>query len=241
MSGHSKWSTIKRKKGVNDAAKGKIFSKVTKEIIISVREGGGDPNTNSRLRTAIIKGRSGNMPNINIDRAIKKGLGNNDGVYYDEVSYEGYAIGGVAILVECLTDNKNRTGPEVRHVFSKYGGNLGENGCVSYMFSRKGIILLDNSAIKEEAMVDLAIESGAEDVQSSDDGIEVISSPELFNDIIGIFEEKNYGIIHAEILLVPDTYISLDEESTSRTLRLIEQMEDLDDVQVVSHNLNIPE
>lgn len=241
MSGHSKWSTIKRKKGANDAARGKVFAKISKEIMIAVREGGSaDANANTRLRAAIIKGHSENMPNSNIERAIKKGLGDSDGERFDEITYEGYAPGGIAVMVYCLTDNKNRTGPEVRHVFSKYGGNLGENGCVSYMFQRRGIILVARNGMSEDQMFEVALEAGADDVGVENDFFEIITSPELFSEVTKVLEEHKHTIEHAEISMIPDTYIKIDDKGTEQSaMTLIEQMEELDDVQLVSHNLEL--
>lgn len=241
MSGHSKWSTIKRKKGANDAARGKIFGKISKEIMIAVREGGADPTANTRLRTAIIKARSENMPNTNIDRVIKKSLGEFGNINYEEVCYEGYAGGGTAILVRCFTENKNRTGPEVRHTFSKYGGNIGELGCVSYMFSRKGIIVVDITKHKEEEVFETVLDIGIENVQSDGDGFEIETSPENFTKVMEVLETQSYTILHAEISQVPDSYVIQDEETTASTLILIEQLEELDDVQSVSHNLDLSE
>ena len=241
MSGHSKWSTIKRKKGANDAARGKVFSKISKEIMVAVREAGADPNTNHRLRSAIIKARTENMPNDNIDRAIKKGSGGQDGVNFEEIQYEGYGPGGVAILVSCLTDNKNRTGSEVRSTFTKKGGNLGEAGSVSYLFSRKGIIIVDKNAVDEDTLFSLALESGAEDISNNDTDIEILSPPEDFNTVIEALSNAKIVPVNAEIILLPSSYISQSKEIQEKILNLVGILEDLDDVQVVSHNLEIQE
>ncbi len=237
MSGHSKWSTIKRKKGAQDAARSKTFSRIAKEIIIAARESGGDPSTNAKLRTAITKAKSENMPNDNIERAIKRGMGETEGATYEEVVYEGYAKGGVAIMVECLTDNKNRTTPEIRHVFSKYGGSLGELGSVAYLFSRKGIIVYDATELSEELFFEYALESGAEDVKIENNVHEVITAPELFSHVVQKLEEKQCTPLQADIIRIPTNYVELDVQTSEKILTLIEKIEDLDDVQAVSHNL----
>lgn len=241
MSGHSKWSTIKRKKGAQDAARGKIFGRIVREIIIAAREGGGDPSANPRLRTAIIKAKSENMPGDNIDRAIKRGTGEVEGMRYEEVLYEGYAKGGVAVLVECLTDNKNRTTPEVRHAFSKYGGSMGESGCVAYLFARRGVLVYDAAVYGEEALFEAALESGAEDVQSADGVLEVLTDPDAFSEVASLLEQKNYKPMQADIMRIPATYIEQDAETSEKIIALIEKLEELDDVQAVWHNLAAPE
>ncbi len=239
MSGHSKWSTIKRKKGANDAARGKVFSKLSKEILVAVRESGPDPESNHRLRSAIIKARSENMPNDNITRIIKKGSGSTDTSNYEELHYEGYAPGGVAILVDCLTENKNRTGSEVRHSFQKLGGNLGENGSVSYLFSRKGIIVVEAKTCDEDMLFSLAIESGAEDVTMTGTNIEILCEPANFNSLVQSLSQANIEYENAEIALLPSSYISQTKEIEEKVLKLIEALEELDDVQSVYHNLDI--
>ncbi len=239
MSGHSKWSTIKRKKGANDAARGKVFSKLSKEILVAVRESGPDPESNHRLRSAIIKARSENMPNDNITRIIKKGSGSTDTSNYEELHYEGYAPGGVAILVDCLTENKNRTGSEVRHSFQKLGGNLGENGSVSYLFSRKGIIVVETKTCDEDMLFSLAIESGAEDVTVTDTNIEILCEPANFNSLVQCLSDANIEYVNAEIALLPSNYVSHTKEMEEKVLKLIEALEELDDVQSVYHNLDI--
>lgn len=241
MSGHSKWSTIKRKKGAQDAARGKIFGRIVREIIIAAREGGGDPSANPRLRTAIIKAKSENMPGDNIDRAIKRGTGEVEGMRYEEVLYEGYAKGGVAVLVECMTDNKNRTTPEVRHAFSKYGGSMGESGCVAYLFARRGVLVYDAAVYGEEALFEAALESGAEDVQSADGVLEVLTDPDAFSEVASLLEQKNYKPMQADIMRIPATYIEQDAETSEKIIALIEKLEELDDVQAVWHNLAAPE
>ena len=239
MSGHSKWSTIKRKKGAQDAARGKIFSKISKEIIIAAKEGGGDPDSNSRLRTAIIKARSENMPNDNIERAIKRATGEAEDVTYEEILYEAYAKGGVAVLVQCLTDNKNRTTPEVKHLLSKHGGSLGESGCVAYLFERKGVIVYDAKEYEEEVFFEAALDSGADDVQISDEFIEVSTTPDNFSQVAQNLEEKNYKPLKADVMLVPSTYVEQDADTAEKIMNLVEKLEELDDVQSVYHNLLI--
>ena len=238
MSGHSKWSTIKRKKGSNDAARGKIFSKISKEIIIAVKDGGPSPDNNTKLRDAIIKARAENMPNTNVERAIKKGAGDSSANKFEELSYEGYSPGGGAIFVACLTDNKNRTGPEVRNIFNKNGGNLGENGCVSYLFSRKGIIAC-KSELDEEAFWDLLLETETEDIQKEEDEYMITTAFESFSHVLTILETQSCTILHAELSRIPESYIDLSEEDQSEALTLIEQLENLEDVQSVFHNLQL--
>lgn len=241
MSGHSKWSTIKHKKGAQDAKRGKLFSKLIKEITVAARDGGGDVETNPRLRTAIEKAKTENMPKDNIERAIKKGTGELEGADYIEMTYEGYGPGGVAILIDSLTDNKNRTASEVRSLFTKHGGNLGETGCVSYLFQRKGIIAYDTSSYSEDDIIEVALEAGAEDVSNEGEEIEVVTNPEDFHSVLG--ELQNAGFTHnrAEINRVPDATISLDPETTQKALKLIGKLDDLDDTQSVSTNLDIPD
>lgn len=240
MSGHSKWSTIKRKKGANDAARGRVFGKISKEIMIAVQEGGGDPDANIRLRTAIIKGHAENMPNTNIERAIKKALGDGDKNKFASVTYEGYAPGGVAVLVECLTDNKNRTGPEVRHIFTKYEGNLGANGCVSYMFHRKGMVVTHQTDKSIDDVLEDIMECDVEDIEEHEGMYEITTTPDHFDAVVTLLKEKSYVIEHAEIMRVAETEMSIaDVELEKQASILIEQMELLDDVQSVSHNLSV--
>jgi YebC/PmpR family DNA-binding regulatory protein len=241
MSGHSKWATIKHKKGAADAKRGKLFTKLIKEISVAARQGGGDENANPRLRTAVLKARAANMPKDNIERAIKKGTGELEGVDYVEMTYEGYGPGGVAIMIECLTDNKNRTAADVRSILSKGGGNLGENGCVSYLFSRKGVISFDPSRYSEEEVFEPALEAGAEDVTTERDVIEVTTNPEDFENVLSSLEQAGFEHENAEIMKVAEASIALDEEGTRKALRLIETIDDHDDVQEVSTNLDIPE
>lgn len=241
MSGHNKWSSIKHKKGAQDAKRGKIFTKIIKEITVAARMGGGDAETNPALRTAINKAKSENMPKDNIERAIKKGTGELGGVDYIELTYEGYGPGGVAILIETLTDNKNRTAADIRSIFSKHNGNLGENGCVSYMFQRKGIITFDASEYSEDDILEAALEAGAEDVSSSDDEIEVVTSPDDFNAVSEALEAAGFKSQRAEITMIPEATVSLDDETTAKALRLIEKIDDNEDVKSVSTNLDIPD
>ncbi len=241
MSGHNKWSSIKHKKGAQDAKRGKIFTKIIKEITVAARNGGGDPDANPSLRTAVTKAKIENMPKDNIERAIKKGTGELEGVDYTELTYEGYGPGGVAILIETLTDNKNRTAADIRSIFTKQGGNLGENGCVSYMFQRKGIITFDSETYSEEEIFEAALEAGAEDVTSSDDEIEVLTAPDDFSSVSEALDGAGFKYSRAEVSMVPETTISLDAETTVKALRLIERIDDHDDVSSVSTNLDIPD
>lgn len=241
MSGHNKWSTIKHKKGAADAKRGKLFTKLIKEITVAAREGGGDENANPRLRTAILKAKDANMPKDNIERAVKKGTGELGGEDYMDLVYEGYGPGGVAIMVECLTDNKNRTAADVRSIFSKHGGNLGENGCVSYLFSRKGVLTYDAERYGEDDILEVALEAGAEDVSAQGGAIEVDTAPDDFDTVLSALQEKEFEHETAEITMVPESTISLDEEGTRKALRLIELLDDHDDVQNVSTNLDIPD
>ncbi|MBN2255321.1 MAG: YebC/PmpR family DNA-binding transcriptional regulator [Deltaproteobacteria bacterium] len=242
MSGHSKWSTIKHKKGAADAKRGKIFTKLIKEITIAARMGGGDPEGNARLRQAILAAKAENMPKDNIERAIKKGTGElAGGVAYEETTYEGYGPGGVAVLVEVMTDNKNRTVAEIRHIFSKHGGNLGENGCVAWMFEKKGNIVFDKSEVNEDDLLELILEAGGEDVKEEESQFEVITEPDSFETVKAAVEEAGLSYIVAEISMVPQTSVKLDEAKAAKMLRLMEKMEDNDDVQHVYANFDIPD
>jgi YebC/PmpR family DNA-binding regulatory protein len=241
MSGHSKWATIRHKKGAADAKRGKVFTKLIKEITVASRIGGGDPESNPRLRTAVLKARAANMPKENIDRGIKKGTGDLEGVDYVEIVYEGYGPGGVAIMVEALTDNRNRTAADVRSIFSKGGGNLGESGCVSYLFQRKGMIAYDASEYDEEQIFEKALEAGAEDVELSGDVYEVTCSPDSFETVVSFMEEAGFTHESAEVGMVPDATVALDHEGTAKALRMIENLDDHDDVQEVSSNIDIPD
>jgi len=240
VSGHSKWSTIKRKKGANDAKRGKIFTKLIKEITIAARMGGGDPDGNPRLRTAIIAAKSENMPKDNVARAIKKGTGDLDGAVYEEILYEGYGPGGVAVLVETMTDNKNRTVADVRHFFAKSGGNLGESGCVGWMFDKKGSIMLDKEGLDEEELMDLAIEAGAEDVLEEDSAFQILTEPDDFSEVVENLEKSGVKFLEAAITMIPKNTVEVVEEKTVKSLmRLLDNLEDNDDVQKVHANFDI--
>jgi YebC/PmpR family DNA-binding regulatory protein len=240
MSGHSKWSTIKRKKGANDAKRGKIFSKLIKEITVAARQGGGDPDGNPRLRSAIAAAKTENMPKDNIARAISKGAGGGEGDTYEEILYEGYGPGGVAVLVECMTDNRNRTVADIRHYFAKSNGNLGENGCVAWMFDKKGQILVDSSTISEEDLMDKALEAGADDVIEGDSEFQVLTTLDEFNDVRDGLEEQGVVFLEASISMIPKNTIDVTEENiASSLLKLLENLEDHDDVQKVHANFDI--
>jgi YebC/PmpR family DNA-binding regulatory protein len=240
MSGHSKWSTIKRKKGAIDTKRGKIFTKIIKEITLAARLGGGDIEGNSRLRQAILAAKEENMPKDNIERAIKKGIGGGEGAAnYEEVTYEGYGPGGAAVLVEIMTDNKNRTVAEIRHIFSKHGGNLGENGCVAWMFTKKGSIVIDKKAIDEDTLMELALEAGAEDVKSEDDEYEVITSPASFETVKKAIEAKGIKHLAARIDMISSNTVRLEANKAEQMLKLMEKLEDNDDVQNVYANFDI--
>ena len=239
MSGHSKWSTIKRKKGAADAKRGKTFTKIIKEIMVAARMGGGDINANPRLRTAVLAAKAENMPRDNIDRAIKKGTGELEGVNYEEIIYEGYGPGGVAMLVEVMTDNKNRTVAEVRHVFSKQNGNLGEGGCVSWVFEKKGLISLDKSGVDEDRLIEVALDAGALDVKDSGKEFDVTTPPPSFETVKKKLEESGFKPTYGEVTMVPQTTVRLTGKEAEQMLRLMEGLEDLDDIQKVYANFDI--
>ncbi|NOY08287.1 MAG: YebC/PmpR family DNA-binding transcriptional regulator [Spirochaetes bacterium] len=241
MSGHSKWASIKHKKGALDAKRGKLFTKLIREIIVAARLGGGDIEANPRLRTAVLKAKFANMPRDNIERAIKKGTGELEGVEYSELTYEVYGPGGVALLIDILTDNRNRTAAEIRNLLAKGGGNLGEAGCVSYLFKRKGIIAFDASKYSEDDILEVAIEAGAEDVINEGDIIEVLTEPEDFENVLDALTKANFENQMAEITKIADSTVSLGEDKTRKALKLIENLEDHDDVQAVATNLDIPD
>jgi len=239
MSGHSHWSTIKRKKGAADAKRGKMFSKCAKAIIVAARMGGGDPSMNLRLRYAIDDARAVNMPNANIDRAIKKGTGElDDGTLIEEVVYEGYAPGGVAVLAEAMTDNRNRTSSGVSKVFERHGGHLGQPGCVAWMFTQKGVVTVTGFD-DEERLMDVALSAGAEDLAETDDGFEVIAALDAFENVKAALQEAGIGIEQAEISQVPQNYVSLAETDARKVLALLEDLDDHDDVQKVHSNFDI--
>jgi YebC/PmpR family DNA-binding regulatory protein len=240
MSGHSKWHTIKHKKGLADAKRGQMFTKIIKELSVTARQGGGDPDMNPRLRTVILKAKAANMPKDNIDRAIKKGTGELGGVTYEEILYEAYGPGGVAILIDILTDNKNRAAAEIRNILNKGGGNLGAAGSVAYLFKRKGLVTYEASKYKEDDILAVAIDAGAEDVSNDGDNIEVSTSPEDFENVVKALEAKGFVHTGAEIARVADTNVTLDNDKTEKALKLVEHLEDHEDVQNVATNLEIP-
>jgi YebC/PmpR family DNA-binding regulatory protein len=240
MSGHSKWSTIKRKKGAIDAKRGKAFTKIIKEITLAARLGGGDPEANARLRSAIMAAKDENMPKDNIERAIKKGTGTGaDAVTYEEVTYEGYGPGGAAVLVEVMTDNKNRTVAEVRHIFSKHGGNLGENGCVAWIFEKKGSILVEKKSVQEDELMELALEAGAQDILEEENELEIITDPASFEAVKNAIDQRKIKYIEARISLIPQTTVKLEAGKAEQMLKLMEKLEDNDDVQNVYANFDI--
>jgi YebC/PmpR family DNA-binding regulatory protein len=241
VSGHSKWSTIKRKKGANDAKRGKLFTRLGKEITIAARDGGGDPAANTTLRTAVQNARAQNMPNDNIERAIKRGTGEIEGVTYEELSYEGYGPGGVAILVNTLTDNTNRTAAEVRHAFNKYGGKMAGAGSVSYLFETKGIIVIDESKADEDKVMEIVIGAGAEDVATEDGSVQVTTPRESFHAVVSALEEAGIEADSAELADVPTTTVAVAGSEAVSLLRLINILDDLDDTRSVSANFDIPE
>ncbi len=243
MSGHSKWSNIKNRKGKQDALKGKIFTKLARAITVAVREGGADSGYNSSLATAIEKAKAQNMPNDNIDRAIKAGLAAASGENYETITYEGYGPSGTAFMVQCLTDNKNRTAADVRHYFSKNNGNLGTTGCVGYLFDRKGVISIEfNDNIDEETLMMAALDVGADDVETLDDSYEITTAPEDFIKVLNGLKEAGYENLKGDIMYIPQTYVKVEDEENVKFLnRLVESLEDCDDVQEVYHNWDEPE
>jgi YebC/PmpR family DNA-binding regulatory protein len=241
MSGHSKWAQIKRKKGAQDAKRGKIFSKVIREITVAARLGGVDPEGNPRMRTAIAAAKAENMPKENIERAIKKGTGELGGVAYEDLIYEGYGPGGAAVLIEVMTDNKNRTAAEVRHIFSKCNGNLGEAGCVSWMFQKKGYIVVEKDGVDEDRLMEIVLEAGAEDITEGEREYEVITAPRDFEAVKGALEQAGMGCLLAEITMHPQSTVQLDGKNAENMLRLMEMLEDHDDIQKVYSNFDIPE
>jgi len=242
MSGHSKWSTIKHKKGAADAKRGKIFTKLIKEVTIAARIGGsGDPNSNPRLRAAIQAAKNENMPKDNIERAIKKGTGELEGVNYEESLYEGYGPGGAAVLVESLTDNKNRAVADIRHIFSKNAGNLGSNGCVAWMFDKKGYINVRKDGVDEELLMEVSINAGAEDVREDGNSFEIISDSEDFESVRAALEEASIPYVEAEITMIPQSTTNIEGKEAQQMVRLIEALEDCEDVQKVYTNADIPD
>jgi YebC/PmpR family DNA-binding regulatory protein len=243
MAGHSKWANIKHKKGKADAQRGKIFTKIGREIAIAVRESGSDPAANSKLRDVIAKARANNMPNDNIMRSIKKAAGEMDNVVYEEITYEGYAPGGVAVIAEVVTDNRNRTASEVRHIFDKNGGSLGTTGSVGYMFDFKGLMMIErDDGIDEDELLLHALEAGAEDVQTSEDGYEIYTAPNDFTAVRDELEGQGYVFLSAERQKIPQNYVDIeDEETLEKVMKLLEMLEDNDDIMDIYHNANLPE
>ena len=239
MSGHSKWSSIKHKKAARDAKRGKLFTKLIKEITIAARLGGGDINANPRLRTAVNTAKAQSMPNDNIDRAIKKGTGELGGAQPEQITYEGYGPGGVAIIADVLTDNRNRVVADLRFMFSRHGGNLGESGCVAWMFKKKGLITVDKQAIEEDRLIEIALEAGAEDVNSSDSEFEIVTSPENYQAVRTALEDAKISVVGGEVTLEPDNTVRVSGHVAEQVLKLVDDLEDHDDVQGVAANFNI--
>ena len=241
MSGHSKWSTIKNKKGKADAARGKVFTKIGRELVVAVKLGGPDPDMNSRLRDAIAKAKAANMPNDNINRSIKKASGELSSVTYDELTYEGYGVGGSAVIVETMTDNKNRTVGEVRHAFDKNGGSMGTTGSVAFQFEKKGVIVIDAEGKDEDTVMEDALDAGAEDFSNEGEAFEITTDPGDFSTVREALEAKGYEFLSAELEMVPGNYVQLDEAQTKQFNKMIEMLEDNDDVQNVWHNAELVE
>ena len=239
MSGHSKWASIKHKKGAVDAKRGKIFTKLIREITVAARMGGGDPDGNPRLRAAIAAAKAENMPKENIERGIKKGTGELEGVNYEETSYEGYGPGGVAVLVDCLTDNKNRAVADIKHLFERAGGSLGEPGCVAWLFEKKGLIVLEKKQVDEEQLLDLALEAGAEDVKEEEEEFEVIAEPNDFESVKQAIENAQLAYTLAEITMIPKNTVKIDGKKAQQMLNLMQGLEDNDDVSHVYANFDI--
>ncbi len=241
MSGHSKWHTIKHKKGALDAKRGKAFTKLIKEITVASRTGGGDAAANARLRKAVSDAKAANMPNDTIDRAIKRGTGELEGVSYDEITYEGYGPGGVAVMIDSLTDNRNRTVAEIRHIFSKNGGNIGASGSVSYLFDKKGYIVVEKAARSEDELFEIVTDAGAEDLRDDEDNFEIITAPENFDTVLSAVKGAGIEPQVAEVEMIPQTYVKLAGNEAKQMLKLMESLEDNDDVQKVSANFDIDE
>ena len=239
MSGHSKWSTIKHKKGAADAKRGKIFTKLIKEITVAARMGGGDPEGNPRLRTAIAAARAENMPKDNIERGIKKGTGELEGVSYEEASYEGYGPGGSAVLVDCLTDNKNRSVADIKHLFERHGGNLGEPGCVAWIFEQRGLIVLEKEQVDEEQLIDLALEAGAEDVKEEETEFEVVTAPSDFEVVKKAIDDAQLTYTMAEVTKIPKNTVKVEGKKAQQMINLMQALEDHDDVSHVYANFDI--
>ncbi|HVF49351.1 MAG TPA: YebC/PmpR family DNA-binding transcriptional regulator [Pyrinomonadaceae bacterium] len=241
MSGHSKWHTIKHKKGALDAKRGKVFTKLIKEIAVAARTGGGDAGANARLRKAVSDAKAANMPNDTIDRAIKRGTGELEGVSYEEITYEGYGPGGVAVMVDSMTDNRNRTVAEIRHIFSKNGGNLGTSGAVGYLFDKKGYIVVEKASKPEDELFEIVTDAGAEDLRDDEDNFEIITSPESFDTVLEAVKRAGVEPQVAEVEMLPQNYVRLEGADAKQMLKLMEALEDHDDVQKVSANFDISE
>ncbi|HEY8849090.1 MAG TPA: YebC/PmpR family DNA-binding transcriptional regulator [Thermoanaerobaculia bacterium] len=242
MSGHSRWSTIKHKKGAADAKRGKLFTRLIKEMAVAARMGGGDINGNARLRAAVSEAKASNMPKDTIDRAVKRGTGEIEGATYEELSYEGYGPGGVALIVDVMTDNTNRTTPEIRHIFEKNGGNLGTPGSVRFQFDRKGYFTIEKSVVGEDRLMEIALEAGADDLQTDDPDIyEVIASPDNFEQVRQALEKNNIKTLEAKLGQIPSVYVKLDDQKARQMMRMLEMLDDHDDVQNVWSNFDIPQ
>jgi YebC/PmpR family DNA-binding regulatory protein len=241
MSGHSKWHTIKHKKGAADAKRGRVFTRIIKELTVAARVGGGDPDTNPRLRTVVADAKQVNMPAENIKRAIRRGTGEEPGVQYDEVSYEGYGPGGVALIIETFTDNRNRTVGEIRHLLAKYGGNLGETNSVSWMFEKKGYIVIEKSKATEDTLMTAALDAGADDLRDDGDNWEILSAPEVFPAVKDAVEKLGVETVSAQVAMLPKNYISLEGRAAQSMLKLLDLLDDHDDVQHVWSNVDIDE
>ena len=241
MSGHSRWSQIKRKKGKTDVQRGKLFSKILREITVAARNGGGDPKVNMRLKAAMESAKAANMPQENVKRAIQKGTGELPGESYEEIMYEGYAPGGVAVMIQVLTDNRNRTAPEVRHVFEKHGGNMGASGAVSWMFERKGLVQIDADKIGEDDLLGIALDAGATDMRRVEKLFEITTTPAEMDAVRGALEKKGVPVMESAVAFVPQSTVRVDGKDAPAVLRLIEALEELDDVQAVYANYDIPD
>lgn len=241
MSGHSKWANIKRKKGKNDAVRGKITTKISREITIAVRMGGADPTGNMRLKLALQKAKENNIPKENINRAVQKGAGTLEGQSYEEIVYEGYGPAGVALTLSVLTDNRNRAAAEVRHIFSKYGGNMGETGCVAWMFKNRGVFIVAREATDEDRLMEIALEAGADDIRTDGDEYEIITVPEAYDDVEKALADNRIPVEHAQITMVPDNFVALGKDDAQKLENMIDAFDDLDDVQDVYHNGDIPD
>ena len=239
MSGHNKWASIKHKKAATDAKRGKIFTKIIREMVVAAKEGGGIIENNARLRKAVDDARAANMPQDNIKKAIQRGTGELPGAVYEEITYEGYGPAGVALIVETTTDNKNRTASEIRKIFSKHAGSMGETGCVGWMFSRKGLITIDKTAGDEDTIMTLALDSGADDFIAEDDVYEIYTKPEDFNKVVDAIKAKNVAIMESELSMIPQTYIKLEGENAEHMLKLLDELEEHDDVKNVFSNFDI--